>query len=66
VKKKTCIAKVDRIEKRYGASRITTKGHDLQPTRSYLWLYGVSRKVQDQAQEVNKVTRRRSSVEART
>jgi hypothetical protein len=31
-----------------------------------LWLCGVSHKAQDEAQEVNKVTRRSSSVKART
>ena len=31
-----------------------------------LWLCGVSHKAQDEAQELNKVTRRKSSVEART
>jgi hypothetical protein len=33
VKKKTCKVKVDRVKKSYGTSRITTKGHDLQPMR---------------------------------
>jgi hypothetical protein len=33
VKKKTCKVKDDRVKKSYGASRITTKGHDLQPMR---------------------------------
>jgi hypothetical protein len=33
VKKKTCKVKVDRVKKSYGASRITTQGHDLQPMR---------------------------------
>jgi hypothetical protein len=33
LKKKTCKVKVDRVEKSYGASRITIIGHDLQPMR---------------------------------
>jgi hypothetical protein len=33
VKKKTCKVKVDRVKKSYGASRITTYGHDLQAMR---------------------------------
>jgi hypothetical protein len=31
-----------------------------------MWLCGVSHKAQDEAQELNKVTRRKSSVKART